>query len=243
LTAWYPDLDKDTYGNQKATPVRQCATKLGHVKDKTDCDDSDKAIHPGALEVCDTVDNDCDGDIDDKDGGKSGLTAWYPDLDKDTYGNQKATPARQCATKLGHVKNNKDCDDTSALFRPGKFDFKDSKDNDCDTKIDEDVGSETYTHETDIQSIWNSSCTRCHGSSGGLSLKSSAHGKIVNVGSSVSGMDYIEPGDPSDSYLWHKLNGTQLTVGGSGGRMPKTGSLTSGDIKKIEIWIDQGAVK
>ncbi|HND34390.1 MAG TPA: putative metal-binding motif-containing protein, partial [Myxococcota bacterium] len=43
-----------------------------------DCDDSDAAVNPGATEVCDSVDNNCDGAVDD-----SGGTTWYADADAD----------------------------------------------------------------------------------------------------------------------------------------------------------------
>ncbi|MCP4807624.1 MAG: hypothetical protein GY884_19950 [Proteobacteria bacterium] len=47
-----------------------------------DCDDTDSAIHPEALEIYDAVDNDCDGRVDE---GSDGMPLWYIDADGDGY--------------------------------------------------------------------------------------------------------------------------------------------------------------
>jgi hypothetical protein len=56
------------------------------------------------------------------------------------------------------------------------------------------------------------------------------------------GLNRIEPGDPQASYLWHKLSGTQLDVGGSGTPMPQIGMLTAEQMQAIEDWIVGGAL-
>ena len=57
----------------------------------------------------------------------------------------------------------------------------------------------------------------------------------------VATMDLFEPGDPSTSYIWHKLNDTQGTVGGSGSQMPRGGPfLGTDDLALIETWILEG---
>lgn len=65
-----PDADGDGFGDEAAGG--------------NDCDDTDADINPGEAERCDTIDNDCDGDIDDDD---SSVVAnyWGPDLDLDGY--------------------------------------------------------------------------------------------------------------------------------------------------------------
>ena len=118
---------------------------------------------------------------------------------------------------------------------------EDREDNDCDGDIDE--VSYTYTHDVDIQPIWNTSCKGCHtggGSSGKLKLDS-GYSATVNVASSVTGYDLIEPGDTAKSYLWHKLQGTHASVGGSGATMPKSGTISKADLAIIETWINEGA--
>jgi hypothetical protein len=55
-------------------------------------------------------------------------------------------------------------------------------------------------------------------------------------------MPYVAAGDPDGSYLWHKVNGTQDTVGGDGANMPATVSLTPGELVKLNDWIAGGAL-
>jgi hypothetical protein len=52
----------------------------------------------------------------------------------------------------------------------------------------------------------------------------------------------IEPGSPEISYLFHKISGTQASVGGSGARMPKGGQLSDAEIQTLRDWIAQGAL-
>ncbi|MBT6179256.1 MAG: hypothetical protein HOI23_18570, partial [Deltaproteobacteria bacterium] len=79
---WYIDSDGDGFGNS-ADGGDNCMPASGdvHVTNNTDCNDSNAEIKVGATEVCDLVDNDCDGAIDDADSGVSGQPTWYQDSD------------------------------------------------------------------------------------------------------------------------------------------------------------------
>ncbi len=85
-----------------------------------DCNDNDPAVHPGAREICgDSVDNDCNGFIDDKE----------PDSDGDGYG--------PCGG---------DCDDSDPAVFPGAPEIAgDGKDNNCDFMIDVDIDGDGWT--------------------------------------------------------------------------------------------------
>jgi hypothetical protein len=58
---WYADTDRDGHGDPMAT-LRACARPDGYLDAAGDCDDGNAGAHPGGVEQCDAVDQDCDGD-------------------------------------------------------------------------------------------------------------------------------------------------------------------------------------
>lgn len=92
-----------------------------------DCVDTNPDIHPGAAEVCDGVDNDCDGTID---ANATDAVAWYLDLDQDLYGDNAQTTAA-CWKPTGYTAFTDDCDDTRADVYPGAPEACDGVDNNC----------------------------------------------------------------------------------------------------------------
>ena len=80
---WYADNDGDSYGDIN-TSVIDCAQPSGYVTDNTDCDDNEPLVNPAEIEICDLIDNDCDGDIDEG----LGFT-YYFDNDSDGYGDEQ----------------------------------------------------------------------------------------------------------------------------------------------------------
>ncbi len=61
--SWYPDNDGDGYGDA-ANSILACSQPSDTTDDGTDCDDTNAEVFPEAEEVCDGVDNDCDGTTD-----------------------------------------------------------------------------------------------------------------------------------------------------------------------------------
>lgn len=108
------------------------------------------------------------------------------------------------------------------------------------------VATATVSFARDIQPIFVTSCS-CHTGrfpSEGLNLEpANAFANIVRVKSRQSPLNRVEPGKPAESYLLHKLNGTQRSVGGSGSRMPLVGGpLAPARIQLITTWIQEGAL-
>jgi hypothetical protein len=125
---WYADSDGDAAGDPD-TAVLACDAPAGHVTDDTDCDDGDANVHPGATELCNAVDDDCDGATDED---AADATHWYADEDGDGFGDGGAE--RACEAPAGHVADNTDCDDTNDAIHPGadEPDCTDPTDYDCD---------------------------------------------------------------------------------------------------------------
>lgn len=130
--AYYRDRDADGYGDA-AESMMSCDRPNGYVVDATDCNDGAVAVHPGALEVCDELDNDCNALIDDADDGLSidSATAYYLDGDLDGYGAGAAVLA--CDAPSQHVAQAGDCDDAARDTHPGATELCDGRDNDCDS--------------------------------------------------------------------------------------------------------------
>jgi hypothetical protein len=140
-TTYYQDSDQDGYGDE-ATPVEACERPDDAAVVGNDCDDEDPDRFPGSPEVCDDVDNNCDGQIDE---GVTGT--WWTDADEDGYGDPDGELSA-CTQPEGSSENDEDCDDTNAKANPGETEVCDEADNDCDGTVDEGVTT-TYFGDVD----------------------------------------------------------------------------------------------
>jgi hypothetical protein len=134
-TTWYQDLDADTYGNPLVS-VTACIKPNGFVANNTDCNDQTNAAYPGKTEVCDGIDNDCDGLIDEN----LGIT-YYRDQDGDGYGLATVTLVSCNGAPAGYVAISGDCNDGSNNVRPGATEICNSIDDNCNGQIDENGGT------------------------------------------------------------------------------------------------------
>ena len=131
---FFQDGDKDSWGSGAG----QClcaATEPYSAAKNGDCDDSSAQVHPGSAELCNGVDDDCNGQTDEA--GTAGCTVYYADLDGDGYGDSTKS-ACLCAAKAAFSASlGGDCDDTKKAVNPGNAEACDGLDNDCNGKTDE----------------------------------------------------------------------------------------------------------
>lgn len=135
LITYYVDEDDDGYGSNK-NPTFPSTTQCSnipnipsyYVPNKDDCNDKNATVHPGAKEICNGIDDDCNWQIDD------GLTMsnYYPDSDGDGYGNA-AISIIACKAPAEYVLKKTDCDDNNPNIHPGTTGMCDSTvDGNCD---------------------------------------------------------------------------------------------------------------
>lgn len=125
-----------------------------------------------------------------------------------------------------------------------------------DTGTDTDTGDTTGTGGDEptwekVQKLLDTKCAGCHGSAPSTAINGNlqmpvgmAYAAIVDVKSPTVALDLIEPGDPSQSYLYLKLSGEFTGVPGSGGgMMPPGGMVTPEELELVEQWITMGALE
>ena len=126
------DADEDGYGDGEQ-PEEACINTPGHAEQSGDCDDGDPNVNPGVDEVCNGIDDDCDGTAD-----RGLLIDVWTDADGDGFGDP-ATADQVCEAGAQHVRDDSDCDDTNAEVFPGADEVCNGIDDDCDEGIDDDA--------------------------------------------------------------------------------------------------------
>jgi hypothetical protein len=111
-----------------------------------ECDDSDATVNPAAHELCNGVDDDCDGTID-PDTSIDALS-FYEDADSDSFGNA-AVSTLSCSAPAGFVADDTDCDDTNAAVYPAAGEYCNGIDDDCDGVIDPTTSLDALTWYAD----------------------------------------------------------------------------------------------
>ena len=172
---YYADADGDGYGNP-ASSTQACSTPSGYVSNSSDCDDNNANAFPGNTEVCDGIDNDCNGQVDE-----TGNSTFFLDNDGDGYGDSNSSIV-DCTPPGGYVTNSADCDDNDANNFPGNIEICDGKDNDCDGQVDENV-TNTFYEDNDGDGFGDpsSSLQACSTPSGYVSNNSDCDDNDANV--------------------------------------------------------------
>ena len=136
-TVFYKDEDKDGYG---VTYDSRCllapsapftATKTG------DCDDSDPSVNPGAVEKCNSKDDNCNGQTDEQ-----VCTIYYYDADGDGYGVSSDSKVLCAPSGNYRAVNPGDCNDQNPSVHPGATEVGNGIDDDCDGITDAKCGAD-----------------------------------------------------------------------------------------------------
>jgi hypothetical protein len=124
---FYVDEDGDSFGDDEQ-PVIACDAPPDTAEKDGDCNDKDAEIHPDADEICDYIDNNCDG-LADRDDSDVIITdeepICYSDTDKDGFGDEFSDGLQTCFCYDTEAENNDDCNDDDAYMHPD-MDFSDA---------------------------------------------------------------------------------------------------------------------
>ncbi len=176
-----------------------------------DCDDDNAEVYPGAFEVCNGVDDDCNGEIDDN---PLDPIIWHLDEDDDGYGHTVVTSAG-CEAPAGYVQDGSDCDDEDPLVNPGADERCNDQDDNCNGSTDDDpVGAPTWYPDADLDGFGDPD--------GAVDACDSPAGHVADGTDCDDALDTVFPGapewcnevdddcdgsvdeDPEDGFVWYE---------------------------------------
>ncbi len=190
LLVWHADADGDGYGDPDDVTF-VCVAPPGTVSNGADCDDADATAFPENPELCDGVDNDCNGAIDDD---PVDLTTWYADIDGDTYGDG-ATGVPACDAPPGTVDDGTDCDDGDATIHPDapETECADPTDYNCDGSVGYD----------DLDRDGSPACEDCDDGDAGRSPSATEICDASDIDEDCDGLADDLDLDPTGTRTWH----------------------------------------
>ncbi len=160
-TKLYVDGDKDGYGDPTKVQCLCQPTGAYQVIAGTDCNDADPAVHPNAQEVCNSIDDNCNGKIDEE--SAKGCSTWFVDGDGDGYGDPGQAACLCAAAGPYAVVKGGDCNDLNPSIHPGAQEVCDNVDNNCNAVIDEEnaTGCGSYLRDNDKDGYGQTGNVKC----------------------------------------------------------------------------------
>jgi len=245
----------------------------GYSSNGDDCNDGDPSAHPGSFEICDAIDNDCDGDVDES--GAIGASTWYADADADGYGDPSNT-TDACVQPTQYVDNSDDCNDDpsagGADQHPGRAEtWYDGVDQNCDgNDSDQDGDSVVLSDDcddTDASSTTVATDADCDGSLTGVDCNDGddqIHPNQAEVcgdgvdndcdGSDAACACSVNPSgttliatsefcDPNPPSGWTQCAGWTNTSGDDVSNTVLDGCLNSSNRLRIRVWDSAGVLE
>ena len=126
-----------------------------------ECDDGDVDVNPDATELCNGVDDNCDGEIDER--SAADAVPWYADADGDGYTSPQSSVVA-CAPPEGFAaaSDPADCDDDAEAVHPGATEIADDGvDQDCvggDLVTDNPGDTDVVVDDTDTGTPTDGGC-------------------------------------------------------------------------------------
>ncbi|AIZ42363.1 putative metal-binding motif-containing protein [Cellulophaga baltica] len=207
---WYQDSDGDGFGNL-SNSKQSCTQPEGYVSDNTDFDDNNSTSNPDAIELCNGIDDNGNGIIDEnaticgelnvcENGTCVTAVTYYKDADGDLFGNPNDSIIAGNNAPTNYVIDNTDCDDMNSSINPeAKENLSDSVDNNCNGEVDElIITGETWFFQRDDS-------TSC---SNGGSLGGGEPYDFVFLNNNT--VSFTDPGSLSSSSF--NLTGANLTL-------------------------------
>ncbi len=127
----FADADRDLHGDPGAMRM-VCPAAVGSSTLDDDCDDTSVAAHRAQVEICDALDNDCDGRVDEQ----ARAVTWYLDADGDGFGSAASGTMVSCTPLAGYSLLPTDCDDGNPSISPAAPERCNGLDDDCNGLLD-----------------------------------------------------------------------------------------------------------
>jgi hypothetical protein len=147
-TVWFLDNDGDGYGDNSTATTSCVQPGPDYVLAGGDCDDTNEEVNPSAPEVCNGIDDNCNGLIDAQDPDVEDADVYYVDEDEDGYG--VGDPILFCSNPgPGYATVAGDCNDQNPDVNPGVSEICNGEDTDCNGLIDDGLEFTTYYVDAD----------------------------------------------------------------------------------------------
>ena len=160
---YWNDNDADGFGDRSMLPILACTPPANYAANGDDCNDASASVHPMRAEMCNGVDDNCDGSIDE-----ALRVTVYRDADSDGFGTTEA--GSECPGAAGWASVSGDCNDTSDLVNPMRTEICNGIDDNCAMGIDELLRVSLY-RDADMDGFGTSvTSSECPGTAGWASV-------------------------------------------------------------------------